>query len=199
MKEICTILFSNFETLDVFGPIEILGRLKGHFVPQFYSQNGGIIISSQNEPVITKPVSEFNSTDYILLIPGGHGTRDLVQDNTIIDTLASLAKNARYILTVCTGSILFSKTGLLNGKRATSNKRAFHWTKTESPDVIWIKKARCIKDGTIYSSSGVSAGMDMTLGFISDVLGYDIAKQLGMEIEYDWKEDSLWDPFSEIY
>jgi type I restriction-modification system DNA methylase subunit len=96
-------------------------------------------------------------------------------------------------------SILFSKTGLLNNKKATSNKRSFFWTKNESPEVNWIKKARWIKDGNIYSSSGVSAGMDMTLGFISDLLGYDIAKKQSLEIEYDWKEDSEWDPFSELY
>jgi transcriptional regulator GlxA family with amidase domain len=199
MREITTVLFNNFETLDVFGPIEILGRLNDHFNPQFYSQNGGIIVSSQNVSIMTKPISEINSTNYILLVPGGIGTRTLVKDKIFINNLDLLSKNAEYILTVCTGSILFSKTGLLNGKRATSNKRAFFWTKNESPDVIWIKKARWIKDGNIYSSSGVSAGIDMTLGFISDLLGYDIAKQQSIEIEYDWKEDSEWDPFSELY
>jgi len=199
MREICTILFNNFETLDVFGPIEILGRLKDHFDPQFYSQNGGIIVSSQNVPVVTKPVSEISARDYILLVPGGIGTRDLVKDAIFIDSLNSLAKKAEFVLTVCTGSILFSKTGLLNERRATSNKRVFSWMKIESPDVIWIKKARWIKDGNIYSSSGVSAGMDMTLGFISDLLGYDIAKQQSIEIEYEWKDDSDWDPFAELY
>jgi transcriptional regulator GlxA family with amidase domain len=199
MREISTLLFNNFETLDVFGPIEILGRLKDHFNPQFYSQNGGIIVSSQNVSIMTKPISDINSTSFILLVPGGIGTRELVKDKVFINNLDLLSKNAEYILTVCTGSILFSKTGLLNGKRATSNKRAFFWTKNESPDVIWIKKARWIKDGNIYSSSGVSAGIDMTLGFISDLLGYDIAKKQSIEIEYDWKEDSEWDPFSELY
>lgn len=56
-----------------------------------------------------------------------------------------------------------------------------------------------MKDGNIYTSSGVSAGMDMTLGFIADLLGYDTAKQQSIEIEYDWKEDAAWDPFSDIY
>lgn len=199
MREIITILFNNFETLDVFGPIEVLGRLKNHFNPQFYSQNGGTIVSSQNVSIITKPISDINSTSHILLIPGGIGTRELVKDKSFINNLKLLSNNAEYILTVCTGSILFSKTGLLNGKRATSNKRAFYWAKNESPDVIWIKKARWIKDGNIYSSSGVSAGIDMALGFIADVFSHDIAKQQSIEIEYDWKEDSEWDPFSDLY
>jgi len=199
MIEITTILFDDFETLDVFGPIEILGRLKEHFNPQFYSQNGGIITSSQNVQVVTKAISEKKAEKYILFIPGGIGTREQVKNKILINEIAKLSQDAEYILTVCTGSILFSKTGLLNNKNATSNKRAFFWTEIESPDVNWIKKARWIKDGNFYTSSGVSAGIDMTLGFISDMLGYETAEKQSVEIEYDWHEDSEWDPFSELY
>lgn len=199
MREVITILFNNFETLDVFGPVEILGRLKEHFNVQFYSRDGGVITSSQNVPVVTGSMSGIDSSRYIVLVPGGIGTRELVNDEKFIGDLAILSKGADYILTVCTGSILFSKTGLLNGRKATSNKRVFPWTAKESPDVIWTRKARWVRDGNIYTSSGVSAGMDMTLGFVADLLGYDVAKQQSIEIEYDWKEDSGWDPFSEMY
>lgn len=199
MKEIITILFPDFETLDVFGPIEVLGRLKDDFHPQFYSRDGGIIVSSQEVPVLTKPISEINSDNYILFIPGGNGTRSLVGNVEFINILKTLSKKAEYILTVCTGSILFSKTGLLNGKRATSNKRAFQWTGKESPDVNWVKKARWINDGNIYTSSGVSAGIDMVLGFIADLLGKETARRQSVEIEYDWKDDPSRDPFSELY
>ncbi len=199
MKDIITVLFNDFETLDAFGPVEVFGRLKDYFNPQFYSTAGGAILSSQNVSVNTKKISEIQSSEYILFIPGGVGTRELVKDEFFINSIRRLSEKADYILTVCTGSILFSKTGLLDGKRATSNKRAFFWTKNESPDVLWVKKARWIKDGNIYTSSGVSAGIDMALGFVSDTLGYDIARQLSIEIEYDWKENSGWDPFSELY
>ena len=63
----------------------------------------------------------------------------------------------------------------------------------------WIKKARWVKDGDIYTSSGVSAGMDMALGFVSDLLGHAAAKQVSLEIEYEWNEDPGSDPFSEHY
>jgi putative intracellular protease/amidase len=199
MREIVTVLFDYFETLDVFGPVEIPGRLKEHFNIQLCSMEGGIVTSSQNVKVVTQSLAEVNASPYILFIPGGVGTRELIKDDIFIGKLKSLSRNAEYILTVCTGSILFSKTGLLNGKKATSNKRVFSWAEKESPEVIWIRKARWMKDGNLYTSSGVSAGMDMTLGFVADILGYDIAKQQSIEIEYDWKEDAAWDPFSEIY
>jgi putative intracellular protease/amidase len=199
MKEVAVILFSNFETLDVFGPVEILGRMPEYITVKLYSPDGGIVKSSQNVSVVTEPLSAFYAKDYILLLPGGIGTRELVHDDSFIGGLKLLAENAEYVLTVCTGSILFSKTGLLNGKNATSNKRVFSWTKMESPEVNWIKKARWVKDGNIYTSSGVSAGIDMTLCFIADILGYETAKQQAREIEYDWKEDPTWDPYSELY
>ena len=199
MRTIVTILFDDFETLDVFGPIEVLGRLPQHFKLEFYSVNGGIVTSSHRVQVVTKTFSELQTEAYILLIPGGVGIRGLVHNVDFINKLAELAKKAEFILTVCTGSLLFSKTGLLDGKRATSNKRVFAWTQKESPHVQWIKKSRWVRDGNIYTSSGVSAGIDMALGFISDLIGYDTAKQQSNEIEYEWKEDPEWDPFSDLY
>lgn len=199
MKDIIIILFNDFETLDVFGPAEIFGRLSDLFNLRFFSIKGGFITSAQKVQVVTESIEKLNSKNYILLIPGGIGTRELINDENYIDKLKELAKNAEYILTVCTGSALFSKTGLLNNKKATSNKRVFSWAATLSPEVIWIKKARWVKDGNIYTSSGVSAGIDMSLGFVSDIINYETAKKVGNEIEYEWKEDSQWDPFSELY
>jgi transcriptional regulator GlxA family with amidase domain len=199
MKEVSVILFNNFETIDAFGPVEIFGRFPEHFSIKLYSLEGGIVTSSPNVSVMTVPLTAFNAEEYILFVPGGIGTRELVHNESFISKLKSLAENAEYILTVCTGSILFSKTGLMNGKNATSNKRVFPWTAMESPQVNWIKKARWVKDGNIYTSSGVSAGMDMALGFVADILGYETAKTQSNQIEYDWKEDSTWDPYAELH
>lgn len=193
------LLFENFETLDAFGPVEVLGRMKEHFTVRLYSAAGGTVTSAQGVPVCTEPLPEGALAAGVLLIPGGIGTRELVKDESFIARLKALAQGAEYVLTVCTGSILFSKTGLLDGRRATSNKRVFAWTGIESPGVRWIKKARWIREGTIYTSSGISAGIDMTLGFIADLLGYEAARRQADEIEFDWKEDPSWDPFSELY
>ncbi|QIV95937.1 DJ-1/PfpI family protein [Allofrancisella inopinata] len=199
MLEIVTILYDEFETLDVFGPIEVLGSFKNDFKPNYYSINGGIVTSSQAVEINTKDFSKITSNDYVLFVPGGMGTRQLIHNKKLITELTRLANNAKYIFTVCTGSSLFSQTKLLDGKKATSNKKALNWTKSIAADVIWIDKARWIKDGNIYTSSGVSAGIDMSLGFVADLLGYEVAKQKSIEIEYNWYEDSNIDPFADIY
>jgi putative intracellular protease/amidase len=198
MRKIIIVLFDDFETLDVFGPVEILGSFKNEFKLEYYSIKGGNVTSTQGVSIITKKLSDANFKNHILFIPGGMGVRELIYDLELINTLSNLAKNAEYILTVCTGSALFAKTDLLNNKRATSNKKAFAWTTTIAKNVLWVKKARWVKDTNIYTSSVVSAGIDMTLSFISNLLGYDVAKQISIDIEYNWQEDSTYDNFADM-
>jgi len=131
------------------------------------------------------------------VIPGGPGTRKEVDNTLLIDSIRAVCNSCRYIFTICTGSALLAKTGLLNGKKATSNKRAFSWVTSVNPNVNWIKKARWTNDGKYYTSSGVSAGMDMTLGFLRDFYGTDFARKTAFEIEYTWMEDKDNDPFCE--
>jgi len=187
------ILFNDFETLDAFGPAEIIGKMPNTYNLKYFSMHGRTVISSQQVSVSTLPFSEIDGG--ILLIPGGMGTRKLVDDGEFIAQLHTLSQNALYVLTVCTGSALIAKTGLLKNKRATSNKLAFDWVCANDNDVNWIKKARWVNDGKYYTSSGVSAGMDMTLGFISDIHGEKTANDICKYIEYIWHGDKDDDPF----
>lgn len=190
--DVNVLLFSDFETLDAFGPVEVLGRIEECRL-RFVSINGGIIKSSQGVAILTETLENVDFSG-ILLVPGGQGTRQLVNDNSFIEKLSDIALKSQYCLTVCTGSALLAKTNLLNGRKVTSNKRAFEWVKTVNSAVKWISHARWVVDGKFYTSSGVSAGIDMALGFISDRFGIKKATELAQSIEYIWnsnKEDDL--------
>lgn len=193
------LLFNEFETLDVFGPVEIFGRLPEIFKLNFISADGGIIESSQRVRVDTNLYKRENDIEKILFVPGGSGTREKVNDNNFINFIENVSKEAKYIISVCTGSALLAKAGILNGKRATSNKRSFKWVTEQNDDVLWIKEARWIKDDNMYTSSGISAGIDMALGFIEDLMGKEKALEISRSIEYLWNEDSNYDPFSKMY
>ena len=193
------LLFNKFETLDVFGPVEVFGRLPDVFKLNFISVNGGIIESSQNVRVDTNSYENNNNIEKILFVPGGSGTREKVNDINFTEFIKNMANESKYILSVCTGSALLAKTGILNGKRATSNKRAFNWVVEQGQQVNWIKEARWVNDDKIYTSSGVSAGIDMTLGFIGDILGKEKALEISNGIEYIWNENSEYDPFAKMY
>lgn len=193
------LLFNKFETLDVFGPVEVFGRLPDVFKLNFISVNGGIVESSQNVRVDTNSYENNNNIEKILFVPGGNGTREKVNDINFIEFIKNMANESKYILSVCTGSALLAKTGILNGKRATSNKRAFNWVVEQGQQVNWIKEARWVNDDKIYTSSGVSAGIDMALGFIGDILGKEKALEISNGIEYIWNENSEYDPFAKMY
>ncbi len=189
------LLFPGFETLDVFGPVEVIGKLDRFYQIEFYSESGGTVPSSQNVRVETLPVSKMAKTG-VLLIPGGFGTRREVDNPGLIHRLKGAADQAPFVLTVCTGAALLAKTGLLSQVRATTNKRAFDWVAEQDGTVDWVRKARWVHDGKFYSSSGVSAGIDMTLGFVADQYGMEVAEKIAAGIEYIWNKDRENDPFA---
>lgn len=131
----------------------------------------------------------------ILIVPGGLGTRKEVENKVRIDKIKEIATFSKFVLTVCTGSALLARTGLLDHKKATSNKRAFAWVVTNGANVIWNTKARWTIEDKYYTSSGVSAGIDMVLGFIRDRHGIAFARRIAFEIEYSWNEDKDNDTF----
>ncbi|HEX2937523.1 MAG TPA: DJ-1/PfpI family protein, partial [Ruminiclostridium sp.] len=130
------------------------------------------------------------------IIPGGQGTRTLVSDIGFCKSLLEIAEQSRFCLTICTGSALLAKTGLIDGRKATSNKRSFEWVKSTNQKVDWQSSARWVADGKYYTSSGVSAGIDMALGFVADQFGADKAKEIAYNIEYVWNSDKTADQFS---
>lgn len=187
--DIAFIMFEDYETLDVFGPAEIFGRLVDKYTLKFYSLEGGVITNRHRVPIMTEKLETIEKSPQIILVPGGMGTRKEVNNTKLLNKIKELSITSDYVLSVCTGSALLAKSGLLDGKQATSNKRAFSWVTSQDTNVNWDKKARWKIDGKYYTSSGVSAGMDMTLGFLADRHGIDFARQVAKEIEYNWIED----------
>lgn len=187
------LLFDDFETLDAFGPVEILGNVPEYKL-KYYSLDGGTIVSAQGTSIITQKL-DYALDGKVLVIPGGRGTRTLVNDIRFIQKLKEAAKVSSYCLSVCTGSVLLAKTGLLDNRKATSNKKALDWVVSIDSNVNWMKSARWVVDGKYYTSSGVSAGIDMTLGFIKDCFGEQKAIDIANHIEYIWNADSSKDLF----
>ena len=195
--EVGVLLFENFETLDVFGPVEIIGRLKDLYTITFYSLSGGLVRNSHGISILTEKLKPGHNDPEIFIIPGGAGTRNEVNNIALIKAIKEVAISSKYVLTICTGSTLLARTGLLDNRNATSDKRVFDWVRGFGKNVNWIKQARWTVDGKYYTSSGVSAGMDMALGFLSDQHGLEFARKAAFEIEYNWTEEKENDNFSD--
>lgn len=196
---LAVVLFEGFELLDVFGPLEMFGSLPEQFEIFLVAETGDIVASSQGPKSLIDYRFEVCPTFDILLVPGGRGTRREVDNPVLLDWLRSQAQTAQYITSVCTGSALLARAGLLDGRRATTNKAAFEWVASQGERVDWQKQARWVEDDHFFTSSGVSAGIDMSLALIARLSGQETAEQVATWAEYEWHRDPGWDPFAQCY
>ncbi len=199
MKKIGALAFPKFELLDLFGPLEMFGVLEQDFAIEIVGTEAGSIASRQGPAVVVDATINDSRRFDMVLIPGGFGTRTLVSSQGVLSWLREVSGEARLVMSVCTGSALLAAAGLLDGRKATSNKIAFEWVMSQGPHVDWQKEARWVKDGKYYTSSGVAAGIDMSLGVIKDLLGEDTVRHVANWTEYSWNEDRDFDPFAKIH
>jgi transcriptional regulator GlxA family with amidase domain len=193
------VLFPGFELLDVYGPLEAFGHLPEAFRIVQVAEHAGPIASAPGVRVVADAaMADAPKLDW-LLIPGGIGTRREVDNPTILDWLRTRSATAERVAAVCTGASLLASAGLLDGRRATTNKAVFGWVKSTGPKVNWVPQARWVHDGRFSTSSGVSAGIDMTLDLIAKYVSADTSEALAKAMEYDWHRDSTWDPFAKVW
>lgn len=196
------ILYPGFEMLDLFGPLEMFS-----LVPR--EQLTILMIAEQAGPVpaalgmeITGPkvTADYGFDDApaldILLLPGGVGTLPELNNARMLDFLAQRSKSATITASVCSGSALLAKAGVLDGHRATSNKQLFALATSQSDKVTWVEAARWVDDGPVVTASGVSAGTDMGVAIIQRLWGDDMAHTVAEFAEYTWHTDADRDPFA---
>jgi transcriptional regulator GlxA family with amidase domain len=201
-KTVGVLLFEGFELLDVFGPLEAWGmyaQIAGACTIVMAAQEAGAVKSAQGP----RAVADYALADCpridVILVPGGIGTRREINNVSLLEWLRRRAAKAEIVTSVCTGAALLARARLLDGRRATSNKLSFKWATEQGPAVEWIKQARWVEDGKFATSSGVSAGIDMTLALIARIAGAETAEQIAIRMEYEWHRDPSWDPFAKIH
>ena len=178
--------FNGLEELDLIGPWEIFSLWQQH-------QQGPrqvILVAEQNEMIrcakglriaVDNDFHDCPPLDY-LLIPGGIGTRREVDNPLLIDFIKQQARHCEYILSVCTGALLLRAAGCLQGKKATT-----HWNSFDvlaQDETITAQQQRYIHDGNIWTSAGISAGIDMAFAFVAQVAGETVAGQIQQFAEY---------------
>ena len=198
MKKLAAFVFPGFQTLDFFGPIEMFGGLRDDIEITLVAETLDPVPSVHGHRIL--PEQTFaDSNDYdLLFIPGGDAALIVAENKAVSDWLIETAANAELVMTVCTGSVLLATTGVLDGYKATTNKLDFTQTIPLGPKVDWVEKARWVEDGKFFTSSGVSAGMDMALAAIAHLYGREVARNMAVGSEYEWHEEASRDPFSSL-
>ncbi|KAJ3050970.1 hypothetical protein HK097_008063 [Rhizophlyctis rosea] len=228
-KTMGVVLFTGFELIDAMGPLEYFNSISfqgtnlkivtisetGEPVGTYVANHPTMrpdgtwgnmnmeALGFQGQTIYANySYANTPKLDYLLL-PGGMGSRIEINNNATLQFLREKAEEVEYFLTVCTGSTIAAKAGVLNGKKATSNKAAWGYVTSDSVSpkgaVDWIARARWVHDGKFITSSGVQAGMDMAHYWVGVVYGTALADRVAVQMEYEPHRDAAWDPFSELY
>jgi len=175
------LIFPRLTQLDMTGPYEVLARLPNtkvhlvaHTLDPVKTDRGMMIV-----PTVT--IADCPQLD-LVMVPGGPGQQDLMEDPVVLEFLQRQARGVKYITSVCTGSLVLGAAGLLKGKRATS-----HWAAIDHLTALGAIPVndRVVVDGNIVTGAGVASGIDFALAVAAILEGEEVARQIQLQIEYD--------------
>ncbi|MEA2348514.1 MAG: hypothetical protein QOG62_2301 [Thermoleophilaceae bacterium] len=180
--QIALVLYDGFTALDITGPLDTLGGVPGH-EPVFVAEQAGPVWNESRtlQMVAAKSFEEVPSPD-VIVVPGGFGTRALVEHEPILGWLRQAHETSTWTTSVCTGALLLAAAGLLEGAPATT-----HWLARDYLAELGAVPApdRLVEHGRIITAAGVSAGIDMGLRLIQKMYGDEMAQAIQLSIEYD--------------
>jgi transcriptional regulator GlxA family with amidase domain len=181
------VVFEGVEELDFVGPWEVFiaAREAGAPVETFTLgwPDRGVRCGKGLRVTADHTLADGPQPD-ALLVPGGRGTRPLAKDAAFLALLRRRLDAAAWQLSVCTGSALLGRTGILDGRRATSNRIASPFFRESAPATTYVDDQRYVQDGRIVTSAGVSAGIDMSLWLVGQWFGVELARKAQTRIEY---------------
>jgi len=180
--QIVIALFPRFTALDAVGPYEVLNSLPGGEVIFAAEQAGPVRNESGNLTLTADAALADVPHPDIVLVPGGPGTEELTGGDPILDWLRAADQTSTWTTSVCTGSLILARAGLLTGRRATT-----HWTAEVELGRLGAEavRERVVFDGKYVTAAGVSSGIDMALALAGRIAGDETAQTIQLGIEYD--------------
>lgn len=178
--------FPGLEELDLVGPWEMVGMWRRYFDgPKrclLISQDGGQLECAKGMRIQADVSFDGAPQLDVLLIPGGLGTRTAVDNSSLVDFVSRQARGCRYIVSVCTGSFILHRAGVLSGRRATTHYKSLD--RLRALGDVEVVEERIVRDGNVWTSAGVSAGIDLALALIAEIAGEETAGKVQLSAEY---------------
>ncbi len=181
MRRIGMLLFPQMTQLDLTGPYEVLARLPNSKV-DLIARTLDPVTTDRGMQIVPTLTYETSPPLDMIMVPGGPGQQQLMEDETTLDFLRRQAATAKYVTSVCIGSLVLGAAGLLKGKRATS-----HWAALEHLKLLGAVPVseHVVIDGNIVTGSGVTSGIDFALTLAAILEGEQTAREIQLQIEYD--------------
>ena len=180
--QVAVLLYDRFTALDAVGPYDVLGRIPGAQVTFVAAEPGPVRTEQRSLALVADaPMREYPHPD-IVVVPGGFGTRDLLEDEDILGWLREAHEQTKWTTSVCTGSLLLAAAGILDGLEATT-----HWLARDELAALGAVPVpdRVVRQGKIVTAAGVSSGIDMALHLAALEAGDTVAQAIQLGIEYD--------------
>ncbi len=197
-KQAGIVVFKDIEVLDFCGPFEVLSvtRLNEQKRREEPSPFHCFLVAETKGLLVTaggmKILPDYGFDDCppldILVVPGGWGTRAEMHNERLLGWIAERARQVETLAAVCTGALLLGKAGLLDGKRATTHWRSLEWMEELFPKARVEWHRHFVEDGALFTSAGISAGIDMTLKIVARYFGEAIARATAKQMEYPFPE-----------
>ncbi|KAF3917071.1 hypothetical protein ABW20_dc0101256 [Dactylellina cionopaga] len=210
-RSIGIVAFRGWQPLDIMGPFDALWGLSRKVPLNVYFLNAEGGTTTNFIPGTTaegSQVAAVINVDYtlanpppldVVLVPGGLGTRQPEAELApYIDFVKKVYPSLQYLISVCTGASILARAGLLDGKQATTNKKAWKFVTQFGTGVKWQPRARYVHDQNIWTTSGVSAGTDGVLGWIESIWGAEIANDIANDMEWN-RSPADGDKFGELF
>jgi cyclohexyl-isocyanide hydratase len=180
-RRIGMLIFPRLTQLDMTGPYEVLARLPDTQV-DLVAKTMDPVTTDRGMQIVPTVTYETCPPLDIVMVPGGPGQQDLMEDEAALSFLRKQAAGAKYVTSVCTGSLVLAAAGLLKGKRATC-----HWAAIEHLALLGAipTKERVVVDGDVVTGAGVASGIDFALTLASILEGEAVAREIQLQIEYD--------------
>lgn len=180
--EIAMLFFDKLAPLDAIGPFEVMRNVPGWTIRTVAKEKGEVRDEGGSLGLVADhSLDEVREPD-IVLVPGGIGSRSLLEDETVLQWLRDVDRTTKWTTSVCTGSLVLGAAGLLRGKRATSNWLELDALRGYGADPVG---GRWVEDGKILTAAGVTAGIDMALHLVAQEVGPEVAQAVQLGIEYD--------------
>jgi len=180
-RRIGMLIFPRLTQLDMTGPYEVLARLPDTQV-DLVAKTMDPVTTDRGMQIVPTVTYETCPPLDIVMVPGGPGQQDLMEDEAALSFLRKQAAGTKYVTSVCTGSLVLAAAGLLKGKRATC-----HWAAIEHLALLGAipTKERVVIDGNVVTGAGVASGIDFALTLASILEGEAVAREIQLQIEYD--------------
>jgi transcriptional regulator GlxA family with amidase domain len=194
-RNVAIFIFDDVEVLDFAGPFEVFNVASEIINPAPFNTHTVALtkgpIKARGKLSINPHYSIDNCpTPDIILLPGGEGRRRLMKDERVLNWVAKHVDNLEKLLSVCTGAFFIAQSGLLRGLSATTHHGAFLEFKETFPDIALIEDKRYVENGKIITAGGISAGIDMSLYVVEQLLGKEKLALTLEEMEWQWHQDN---------